>query len=129
LLVAALSLCAAAARGHHSFAAHFLPDKIVSVSGVVSEFSFHNPHGVLQFRVQGPDGTTQDWKAETNAPTLLRRRGWSADSIKPGDEVTVEGYAARDGSHYLRIYRVIFPDGRELVAQRPTGGLKDPEQD
>ena len=42
-----------------------------------------------------------------------------AGTIKPGDQVTVEGYPARDGSPSMRVYRVTFPDGRELVGQRP----------
>jgi len=108
------------AAAHHSFPVHFVPDQLISVSGVVTEFSFRNPHGQLLFAVENSDGEQVQWKAETNSPNILRRRGWTEASIKPGDEVTVEGYRARDGSHFMRVYRVIYPDGRELVGQRPN---------
>ena len=104
---------------HHSFPVHFVPDQLITVSGVVTQFSFRNPHGQLLFTVTGSDGA-QEWKAETNSPNILRRRGWTEASIKPGDRVTIEGYPARDGSHFMRVYRVTYPDGHELVGQRPT---------
>jgi Family of unknown function (DUF6152) len=85
----------------------------------VSEFSFRNPHGLLMLTAKSADGKPEEWKIETNSPNILRRRGWSETSIKPGDRVMVEGYPARDGSNFMRVYRVTFPDGRELVGQRP----------
>ena len=112
------ALAGAPAAAHHSFAVHFVADKIVTVSGVVTEFNFRNPHGIITLDVEGKDGAAV-WKAETNSPNILRRRGWTEGSIKPGDRVTVEGYPSRDGSNYLRLYRVVFPDGHELVGQRP----------
>jgi hypothetical protein len=110
---------AANAVAHHSFAVHFVADKIVTVKGTVEEFTFHNPHGLLTLTAKDTSGVEQHWRIETNSPNILRRRGWSEDSIKPGDQVTVEGYPARDGSPSMRVYRVTFPDGRELVGQRP----------
>ncbi len=110
---------ATGAAAHHSFAVHFVADKIVTVKGTVEEFSFRNPHGLLMLESKDANGVEQHWRIETNSPNILRRRGWSEDSIKPGDQVTVEGYPARDGSPSMRVYRVTFPDGRELVGQRP----------
>lgn len=104
-------------HAHHSFAVHFVPDRIVSVKGTVTDFRFTNPHGLLFLTVKKDDGEEQKWRAETNSPNVLRRRGWSRTSIKKGDVVTVEGYPTRDGSLVLRIHRVIFPDGRELPGQ------------
>ena len=118
--LAALALAAALpAAAHHSFAVHFVADKVVTVEGTVTEFSFRNPHGVLLLTATGADGAEERWKIETNSPNILRRRGWNETSIKPGDRVTVEGYPARDGSSFMRVYRVTFADGRELVGQRP----------
>lgn len=104
---------------HHSFAVHFVADRLITVQGTVEEFTFRNPHGVLVLDVKGEDGAVQQWKIETNSPNILRRRGWTETSIKSGDIVTVEGYPARDGSNFMRVYRVTYPDGRELVGQRP----------
>jgi hypothetical protein len=118
VLVAAAGI-AAPSLAHHSFAVHFVADQLIKVHGTVDEFTFRNPHGVLTLDVKGDDGAEQSWKIETNSPNILRRRGWSETSIKPGDVVTVEGYPARDGSNFMRVYRVIYDDGRELVGQRP----------
>jgi Family of unknown function (DUF6152) len=118
------ALClASAAQAHHSFAVHFVGEKIVSVSGVVTEFRFTNPHGLVFLDAVDADGAHAEWRAETNSPNILRRRGWTPASIKPGDEVTIEGYPARDGSNSMRIYRVVFADGRELTSQRPAEGV------
>ena len=120
ILAALLAFGAAgSAAAHHSFAVHFVADKIVTVKGTVEEFSFRNPHGLLTLTAKDASGVEQHWRIETNSPNILRRRGWSEDSIKPGDQVTVDGYPARDGSPSMRVYRVTFPDGRELVGQRP----------
>jgi hypothetical protein len=118
--LAPVALAAAVpAAAHHSFAVHFVGDRIVKVQGTVTAFTFRNPHGVIELAAQGDDGAAQQWKIETNSPNILRRRGWSDASIKPGDAVTIEGYPARDGAHSMRVYRLTFADGRELVGQRP----------
>jgi hypothetical protein len=117
--IAMVFAAAAPAAAHHSFAVHFVADRLVTVGGTVSEFTFRNPHGLLMLTAKGDDGKEQLWKIETNSPNILRRRGWSETSIKAGDHVTVEGYPARDGSNFMRVYRVTYPDGRELVGQRP----------
>jgi len=119
LALLAATLVAAPGAAHHSFAVHFVADKLIKVHGTVSEFSFRNPHGVLMLTSDGDAAAAGAWKIETNSPNILRRRGWTETSIKPGDVVTVEGYPARDGSNFMRVYRVIYPDGRELVGQRP----------
>jgi Family of unknown function (DUF6152) len=123
LTLVAAALAAAPAAAHHSFAVHFVADKLVTVHGKVDEFTFHNPHGVLMLTAEGAGGEAQQWKIETNSPNILRRRGWTETSIKPGDVVTVEGYPARDGSSFMRVYRVTYADGRELVGQRPDPGV------
>jgi hypothetical protein len=102
---------------HHSFAVHFEADANLEIKGVVKDFRFSNPHGILNFTVTGADGQVQEWRAETNSPNVLRRRGWSKDALQPGEEITVLGFPARDGTHYLRISKVTFADGRELVGQ------------
>lgn len=116
LVMAAVPLCAVA---HHSFAVHFVPDQIISMKGRVTEFRFRNPHGVVSFIVTDENGKEVQWQAETNSPNILRRRGWTEHSIPVGAQVLIEGYPARDGSNYMRIYRVTLDDGI-LVGQRPT---------
>jgi hypothetical protein len=114
--VVATLVFSASAWAHHSFAVFFDETKNISVRGTVTDFRFTNPHGVITFtgsRVGG-DGPPQTWRAETNAPTILIRRGWSATSLKAGDVITVEGWPSRDGKNYMRMLRVIRADGTPL---------------
>ncbi|MFO7275860.1 MAG: DUF6152 family protein [Pseudomonadota bacterium] len=114
LVLGALLSAATAALAHHSFAVFFDSEKTVTVSGVVTEFQFRNPHGLIRLTVKNEKGAEEQWKIETNSPSVLRRRGWNSDSLKVGDEVTVEGWPARDGSKYLRMRKVTRPDGTQV---------------
>jgi len=91
------------AHAHHSFAVFFDADKAVSVTGVVTEFQFVNPHGVIRLRVKNTAGVEEDWKFETNSPSILRRRGWTPESLQVGETVTIEGWPAKDNPHYGRL--------------------------
>jgi hypothetical protein len=116
LLVALLGLLAStSASSHHSFAVFFdSEDGVISVRGVVTEFNFKNPHGVIRLNVKDQSGATVEWKAETNSPSILERRGWKKDSIKVGEEIVVEGWRARDGANYMRMRKVTRADGTPI---------------
>lgn len=102
----------ASALAHHSFAVFFSDDKaVVSVTGKVTGFDFKNPHGLIRLEVRDASGAIVQWKAETNSPSILERRGWSRDSLKLGDEITIEGWGARDGSRYMRLRKATRADG------------------
>lgn len=114
--IAALALAAALpASAHHSFAVYFDPDDAVTLEGTVTAFRFTNPHGTLVLEVDG-----EEWRAETNAPVVLRRRGWSRDSLRPGQHVSVSGWRARDGRNYMRIREVRDADGH-MIGNAPFG--------
>lgn len=116
-VVAALALAAPLALAHHSFAVHFVSDRVITVKGTVTAFKFTNPHGIVTFSVTKDDGSVEEWRAETNSPNALRRRGWTKDSIKVGEEVEIIGFPTRDGKPYVRISKLTFADGRELLGQ------------
>jgi len=107
---------AGAAAAHHSFAVHYDPEKYISVSGTVTDFRFANPHGIITFTVT-ENGSEKAWRAETNSPNLLKRRGWTSESIEPGQDITVEGWPARDGTPLIRVGKVVLADGTELLGQ------------
>jgi hypothetical protein len=103
------------ALAHHSFAVFFDNEQgVVSVRGVVTEFNFKNPHGIIRLNVKDKEGAVQEWKAETNSPSILERRGWKKDSIKAGDEIVIEGWRARDGANYMRMRKVTRADGTPI---------------
>ena len=112
------ALCAYA---HHSFAVFFDGQKSVTVSGVVEEFQFVNPHGLIRMLVRKEGAEPEEWKIETNSPSILRRRGWGPDSIKKGEMITVEGWPARDNSHWARLRKAMRANGE------PIGKTFDPE--
>jgi hypothetical protein len=124
LLFAALVLSMRPLNAHHSFPVHFIGERTVTISGTVTSFRFRNPHGLVMLQAATEGGSPAEWKVETNSPNILRRRDWSDDSIQPGDRVTIVGFPARDGSNFMRVYRLEFDDGRELIGQRPAAGVE-----
>ena len=108
--LASLSVATAAAA-HHSFAAFFDPTKMVTVKGTVTSYAFTNPHGLVAIDVRGANGQIEHWRAETNAPVVLMRRGWTRETFKPGDVVSLTGWASRDGKPYMRLRQANRGDG------------------
>jgi len=109
-----LVLAAGVAYGHHSAPVFYKVDERVTVSGTVTEFRFTNPHAILKLEVVAENGEKQQWTAETTSPSILRRRGWSQASFKPGDKVKLEGMPSVDGSYLMRITRGFREDGTEI---------------
>ena len=121
VFAAAAALAATgAAQAHHSFAVFFDPEKSVKVTGKVTSFRFTNPHGTVALDVTRPDGTVEKWRAETNAPVILSRRGWTRASMKPGETITISGWPSRDGRNYLRLMEARDARGK-LIGTAPFG--------
>jgi hypothetical protein len=114
----AAALGGQAALAHHSFAVFFEAEGSVSATGVVTEFNFRNPHATIAIEAMDEAGDTLVWRGETNSPSILRRRGWTQQSLAIGETVTMEGWPARDGSRYMRIRSVRRADG-SLVGASP----------
>jgi hypothetical protein len=108
------------AHAHHSFAAEFDTSKPITLEGVVTRIDWENPHVHYLVDVAGPDGTVVNWSCETGGPARLARKGWTQDSLKPGDKVVVRGYVAKDGSHAADGREVTLPDGRKIGAEPDT---------
>lgn len=99
-LSATLGLVAGARVGeaHHSFAM-FDADKNVTLSGTVREFQFTNPHCWIQLMVPKRDNTESvEWSIEMSAPAHLVRSGWSRNTVKAGDKITVVIHPLKDGT-------------------------------
>jgi hypothetical protein len=113
--LAGAGLMAQTAQAHHSFAVFFNADEaVVPITGAVTEFHFTNPHGIIKLTVPGKTGVAQEWKVETNSPSILMRRGWTKDSLKPGEVVTIQGWPARDGTNYMRLRNALRADGTPI---------------
>jgi hypothetical protein len=109
----AVLLSAVPAIPHHSNSA-FQVDKIVTLTGVVKEWQWVNPHTWLHLIVNDPKAGKVEWAIEGRAPGVLRRVGWDKNVLKPGETVTVHFSPAKDGSRVGMIARVDKADGTIL---------------
>jgi hypothetical protein len=100
---------------HHSFAAEFDAAKQVTLNGAVTKLEWMNPHIWLYLDVKA-DGGLEHWQCEGGAPNTLTRNGWSQNSLKSGDLITVDGFIAKDGSKTCNMRLVKLPDGRSVFA-------------
>ena len=103
----------APALAHHSFAM-FDQSKEVTLSGVVSEVQWTNPHAFIHIEVPNDSGGKDLWQVELNSPNNLTRQGWKSTSVKVGDEVTLKLCPLRDGRKGGLFVSVKLPDGRVL---------------
>ena len=122
-----MALCGVAGvQAHHNPASHYdLTSEMVTVEGVVTEFRLINPHARIVFDVTTQEGEVQHWFAEGNAAGILKRRGWTRDSLKPGDVIKISGYPARDGAHALDWKLIELADGTQLRGGNTVGVERD----
>jgi len=129
ITVAALSalalLSGVPALAHHSFAAEYDSNKPITLKGTVVKMEWVNPHSWLHIAVKGEDGKTVEWNCETAPPNGLYRQGWRPTSLKEGDQVTVEGFQAKDNSNTMNARTVVTADGKRMFAGTVTDNAPD----
>ena len=103
-------------QAHHPFSAEYDKDKPVHVTGMVTKLDWANPHATLQVDEKTADGHMTSWTFELGGPNALTRRGWKQTTLKNGDEVTVDGWLAKDNSHHGNAKTVKMSNGKELNA-------------
>jgi hypothetical protein len=108
----ALALCAGA-YAHHGNSAYD-ESRPVTLQGTVTEFDWVNPHTQIYFDVKAPNGHVGHWGCETLSPGKLTRAGWTKDSVKPGDQVTITMVTAKTGAPVGILQKLVFADGRQL---------------
>jgi hypothetical protein len=109
------------ALAHHSFAAEYDANKPVKVSGTVTKMEWMNPHARFYVDVKDDSGKVTSWNFELGAIPTLLKQGWKKDSLKAGDQVTVEGSRNRDGSNTANARTVTLPDGRKVFGGSSGG--------
>lgn len=105
-----------AALGHHSVGAEFDVDKTIRIEGTIASVEWLNPHIWLYIDVEAADGSTARYQCEGSSPNSLRRRGWTRDSLRPGDRVEIEGLEARRDPYTCYTRAVRLADGQRLFS-------------
>jgi hypothetical protein len=116
------------AFGHHSFSAEFSRELPVEVTGTVTKVEWMNPHARFYVDAKDTDGTVANWNFELTTPNLLMRKGWTKNSLKAGDMVTVKGWRARNDPHVANANVVTLAGGKELFTGSAGGNSASADQ-
>jgi hypothetical protein len=121
LALSVLLLAPLQALAHHAFAAEFDRAKRVTVQGTVAKLEWSNPHIWIYVDAKEADGKVVRWQCEGGSPNTLIRQGWTKNSLKQGDPVSIDGYRAKDGSTTCNSSTVKLADGTRLFAGSTAG--------
>jgi hypothetical protein len=112
--VAVCSVGISAPMFAHHGTANYNMRTLITLKGTVTEFEFVNPHVLIHFDIKTDKGVAEHWYAEATSPNRLSRAGWTRHTIKPGDEVTISGYRAKNGATVMRFEKMVLPNGQEI---------------
>ena len=111
---------------HHSFAAEYDANQPLTLKGTVTKIEWTNPHARFYLTVKDEKGALTNWNLELASPNALVRNGWTRQSLNIGEEVTVQGSAARDGSKMANARVVTLANGRQVFAGSSGGDAPPP---
>lgn len=116
------AVLATPALAHHSFAAEYDVKQPITMTGTVTKVEWLNPHARFYIDVKDKGGKVINWEFELGSPNSLMRKGWTRNSLKPGDVVTVDGFRAKDGSSLGNARTINLADGRKVFAGSAENG-------
>jgi uncharacterized protein DUF6152 len=116
-------LAAGSVTAHHAFSAEFDADRPVKLVGTITKTEWVNPHAWVYLDVKDADGKVLNWAVELGPPNALVRRGWKKSSLPFGAQITVEGFAAKNGKEFANASDITLPDGTKVFA-----GSDEPRQ-
>ena len=107
---------ATSVSAHHSFAAEYDRSKPVTLTGSVTKLEWINPHARFHMDVKDNSGNVVSWEVELTSPAGLLRRGWTRNSLKVGESVTVAGFSPKDGTSLANATTVTLGNGKKVFA-------------
>jgi hypothetical protein len=105
-VVMAVLVMSGVAEGHHGWV-EFDMEKVVTLKGTVTAFHWTNPHCVVEFNVKDDNGKVAKWQAETSSLASLSRKGWTAVSLEPGDQIEITGNPTKHGARSMWVTRIV----------------------
>jgi hypothetical protein len=112
---AAALLSIGVASAHHARSPVYDGARLVTVEGVVQEFRFVNPHSTMTLDVVDPSGKAVVWNVEFAGVLNLTRGGWTAETFKPGERVSVTGEPAHSGASAMYFRRAKRANGEDVL--------------
>src|SRR6185436_15367616 len=112
IVLLALVLAAIPLSAHHSWPVNL--EKLVTVKGTVTDFTWENPHPMMTLEVKTDDGKVEKWQVGGPAINRMEANGWTKTTVKAGDVITGTGYQFSDGQKIIRLERIVFADGKEM---------------
>ena len=104
------------ASAHHEFSQDFDQNKPVTLSGTVTKVQWTSPHVITYIDVKDNNGKVTNWKVEMGSPAQLTKAGWTRDKLKVGEMVSLQGWQAKNGTHFANAEEVTMANGEKLSA-------------
>jgi len=115
-VLAMVWLAAPSAFAHHPFADEFDRSQSITLAGTLTRIDWQNPHVYAYIDVKDPQGTVVNWKVEMGSTQALTKEGWTRTSVKPGDQVTVQAWRAKNTPTLANAQSFTLPDGKRMAA-------------
>jgi hypothetical protein len=116
LVIALVWLAAPSALAHHPFADEFDRSQTVTLAGTLTRLDWQNPHVYAYVDVKDTQGKVVNWKVEMGSPNALMKEGWTKTAVKPGDEVTIQAWKAKNNLTLANAESFTLPGGRKMTA-------------
>jgi hypothetical protein len=113
VVLVGLLVVSGSASAHHNSKPMYEANNIM-LTGTVTEYEFANPHSIISIAVKTDSGAVEQWHAEFLPPAEMVRAGWTRETLKPGDQVTMTGRPGRHAQHIMWLESLVTPDGRKL---------------
>jgi len=114
-MVAGLLAIYTLAFAHHGASVSYNVEKPIVLKGTVTKFSWSNPHCEIYFDVADDHGKIVRWGSETNAPGTLTKVGWTRNSLKPGDQITITVFPSTLGRPFGLVSKIVLANGQKLI--------------